>query len=50
MSSGLDGSTTSLGIVGGLGEALDQAGEMLDSLVDLAVLARRVAGVDAPRG
>ncbi len=36
-----------LGLVRGLGEALDHAGEGLDSLVNLAVLAGGVAGVDA---
>ena len=36
-----------LGLVGGLGELLDDAGELLEALVALAVLALGVAGEDA---
>src|SRR5262249_38881192 len=38
---------TPLGIVGRLREPLDDLGELLEALVGLAVLARRVARVDA---
>ena len=41
------GSAAALGFVGGFGEALGHAGEGLDALVGLAVLAGGVAGVDA---
>jgi hypothetical protein len=36
-----------LGALGRFGQALDQAGERLDAVVDLAVAAGGVAGVDA---
>ena len=44
---GRGSAAAALGLVGRLGEALDDLGELLDALVDLAVLARRVARVDA---
>jgi len=40
-------SVSALGRFGGGGQVLDHRGEVLDSRVDLAVLARGVAGVDA---
>src|SRR5665811_2076563 len=43
----MDASIAPLGGLGRLGQPLDQAGEVLYAGVDLAVLAGRVAGVDA---
>src|SRR5665811_55960 len=43
----MDASIAPLGGLGRLGQPLDQAGEVLDAGVDLAVAARFVAGVDA---
>src|SRR3954454_10884245 len=45
--SGRFSTSAPLGLLGRLGEALDQAGELFDSGVHLAVLAGGVAGVDA---
>jgi hypothetical protein len=44
---GRESETAALGLVRRLGQALDHAGEGLDALVGLAVLAGGVAGVDA---